>query len=304
MNKAGVTAVRSVDLAVADLNAARDFFTRVWGLKITATQNGIAYLRASGSEFHALSLRQAKGTELVRVVLQAPDRQAADQLYQQVRDSGRATDGPPRSLASPGGGYGFGFQDPEGRNYAILSDIADYSAAQIEKDTPTRLSHVNLNCRDNDATFRFYTDVLGFRLSDQTRHFRFIRCGADHHTIVLGFNDNCFLNHIAFELPDLDSVMRGIGRMRDHGHAVEWGPGRHGPGNNVFAYFCGPEEVPIEYTGEMQQVDESHVVRMPQDWTWPPGRLDHWGITPGPSARVKNAQSHFAFSQDGYRLEP
>jgi catechol 2,3-dioxygenase len=71
----------------------------------------------------------------------------------------------------------------------------------------------------------------------------------------------------------------------------------------VFAYFCGPEEVPIEYTGEMQQVDDSYRVGAPADWTWPPGRLDHWGITPGPSARVKAAQRRFAFSADGYCLE-
>ncbi len=174
---------------------------------------------------------------------------------------------------------------------------------QPQADRPTKLSHVNLNCRDNDATFGFLRDVLGFKLSDQTRQFRFIRCNADHHSLVLGFNDNANLNHIAFEMPDLDSVMRGIGRMRDHGYPVEWGPGRHGPGNNVFAYFCGPGELPVEYTGEMQQVDDSYKVGMPQDWTWPPGRLDHWGITPGPSARVKAAQAFFRFTRDGYRLE-
>jgi hypothetical protein len=97
--------------------------------------------------------------------------------------------------------------------------------------------------------------------------------------------------------------MRGIGRMRDHGYGVEWGPGRHGPGNNVFAYFCGPDELPLEYTAEMQQVDDSHRVRMPEDWTWPPGRVDHWGLMPGPSPRVKHAQSLISFTDDGYRLD-
>jgi catechol 2,3-dioxygenase len=35
------------------------------------------------------------------------------------------------------------------------------------------------------------------------------------------------LNHVVFEMPDSDSVMRGIGRMKDSGYPVEWGPGRH-----------------------------------------------------------------------------
>lgn len=303
MPPAGVTAVRSVDLAVADLDRAQNFFTRVWGLEKVAAQDDVAYFRAGGPHFHALSLRNSSGTALVRIALQANDRAATDQLYDQVRQSEQKVDGPPRRLSTPGGGYGFGFQDADGRNFAIVSGVADHSERMPGADRPTRLSHVNLNCRDNDATFRFMTAVLGFRLSDHTPGFRFLSCSSDHHALVLGFNDNCLLNHIAFEMPDLDSVMRGIGRMRDHGYAVQWGPGRHGAGNNVFAYFCGPEEVPIEYTAEMHQISDGHRVGTPSDWTWPHGRLDQWGITPGPSTRVKDAQRHFAFSTGGYRLD-
>jgi catechol-2,3-dioxygenase len=305
LNRASVTALRSVDLAVRDLAPARAFFADVWHLQEVASADGIVYLRGTGPCFHVLSLRAATEAEagLVRVVMQADDRRAVGLLFEQVTRSGMATDGPPRPLHTPGGGYGFGFQDPEGRNLSIVCDMADHSDAAPQADRPTKLSHVNLNCRDSDATFGFFRDVLGFRLSDQTRQFRFIRCNADHHSLVLGFNDNANLNHIAFEMPDLDSVMRGIGRMRDHGYVVEWGPGRHGPGNNVFAYFCGPGEIPVEYTCEMQQVDDSYKVGMPQDWTWPPGRLDHWGITPGPSARVKAAQALFRFTANGYKLE-
>lgn len=299
-----VNALRSVDLALANLAAARDFFTRVWQLEETARQDGVIYLRASGSHFYVLSLREGTGTAVVRIVLQAPSGAAVDQLFERVQQYGSQVDGTPRRLSSPGGGYGFGFRDPEGHNFALVCDVADHVPLRASSDRPTRLSHVNLNCRDNDAAFEFMTSVLGFRLSDHTRQFRFIRCGRDHHALVLGFNDNCFLNHIAFEMPDLDSVMRGIGRMRDHGYSVEWGPGRHGPGNNAFAYFCGPEEVPLEYTAEMQRVDGTYRVGAPQDWIWPPGRLDQWGITAGPSARVKDAQRRFAFLPDGYKLEP
>lgn len=305
MNRASVTALRSVDLAVQDLAAARSFFIDVWHLEEVASDGGIVYLRATGPCFHALSLRSAPAEQagLVRVAMQADDRRAVDALFEQVARTGMATDGAPRVLHTPGGGYGFGFKDPEGRNLAVVCGVADHAAGAPQADRPAKLSHVNLNCRDNDTTFGFFRDALGFRLSDQTRQFRFIRCNADHHSLVLGFNDNANLNHIAFEMPDLDSVMRGIGRMRDHGYPVEWGPGRHGPGNNVFAYFCGPGELPIEYTGEMMQVDETYRVGMPENWTWPPGRLDHWGITPGPSARVKKAQAFFQFTADGYRLD-
>lgn len=305
MSQAAVTAVRAVDLAVADLAAARAFFTDVWNLRVVAEEGGICYLRAGGPAFHSLSLRAAKDGQsaLLRVVLEATDRAAVDRLYAQVSREGVAFDGNPRVLGTPGGGYGFGCKDPEGRNYAIVCDTRAHAPAH-GPEIPTKLSHVNLNCRDNDASFGFLSRALGFKLSDETRHFRFIRCNADHHSLVLGFNDNANLNHIAFEMPDLDAVMRGVGRMRDHNYPVEWGPGRHGPGNNVFAYFCGPGELPLEYTGEMQQVaPDFQPSKRPQDWTWPPGRLDHWGLTPGPSERVKAAQARFQFSAGGYRLD-
>ena len=65
------------------------------------------------------------------------------------------------------------------------------------------------------------------------------------------------LNHIAFVMPDLDAVMRGAGRMSDAGWPIEWGVGRHGPGNNVFSYFVGPDDFVIEYTADVLQVDDA-----------------------------------------------
>lgn len=302
MSRARVAAVRSVDVAVTNLDVARTFFTEAWNLEVVAEEREAVYLRASGPFFHVLSLHTGPQTGLIRVVFGADNRKTTDEIYEQVRSAGQPTDGAPRPLNGPGGGYGFGFKDPEGRNFAVVCEVADHTDRGRLPDLPTKISHVNLNCRDNDATFNFFAMALGFKLSDQTRQFRFIRCNSDHHSVVLGFNNDIMLNHIAFEMPDLDSVMRGIGRMRDHGHGVEWGPGRHGPGNNAFAYFCGPEELPLEYTTEMEQVDDSHRMRAPEEWTWPAGRLDHWGITPGPSARVKRAQAFYGFLENGYRL--
>ena len=151
--------------------------------------------------------------------------------------------------------------------------------------------------------FACYRDALGFTLTDTTQRLRFLSCNADHHSMVLGFTGGPTLNHIAFEMPDLESVMRGAGRMRDDGRAIEWGPGRHGPGNNVFCYFLGPEDMPVELTAEMQQVDATHRAKTPEEWTWAPGRLDYWGISAGPSARMDAAGLRLRFTDDGWRLD-
>jgi Glyoxalase/Bleomycin resistance protein/Dioxygenase superfamily len=137
--------------------------------------------------------------------------------------------------------------------------------------------------------------VLDFKLSDRTRIMDFIRCNRDHHNLSFAKGSAATLNHIAFHMPSLESVMKGAGRLRDAGYPIEWGVGRHGPGNNVFAYFVAPGDVVVEYTAEVEQVDDSYKTGYPDDWTWPPGRIDHWGISPPPSPRLKEAQAKIGF---------
>ena len=104
MSQACVTAVRSVDIAVLDLDKAQEFFTRIWGLEKAAVQDGVTYLRATGPHFYALSLRQASETAVLRVVLGAQSRGAIDELFDRIQQRGSQTDGVPRRLPSAGGG--------------------------------------------------------------------------------------------------------------------------------------------------------------------------------------------------------
>jgi catechol 2,3-dioxygenase len=238
-----------------------------------------------------------------RIVFDAADRAAVDALHGQVVAHGLPTVEAPAPLRQPHGVYGFGFKDPEGRNTAIVCGVLDHADTADKPDRPRKLSHVNINAGDSEATFLCYRDALGFRLTDTTRRLRFLSCNRDHHSMVLGFAGGPTLNHIAFEMPDLDAVMRGAGRMREDGRGIEWGPGRHGPGHNVFCYFLGPEDVPIELTAEMQQVDDSYRAGTPDDWKWPPGRLDHWGISAAPSPRMEEAGLRIHFTADGWRLD-
>ena len=52
----------------------------------------------------------------------------------------------------------------------------------------------------------------------------------------------------------------------------------------------------IEYTAEVEQIDDGYRVGAPEDWTWPPGRVDQWGISLPPSARLKQAQREVLFA--------
>ena len=84
--------------------------------------------------------------------------------------------------------------------------------------------------------------------------------------------------------------------MIDAGFPLAWGVGRHGPGDNVFAYFIDPFGIVIEYTAEVEQVGDDHVARGPSHWTWPPGRTDQWGIAPPKPEATKKAQLAIRFA--------
>ncbi len=255
MSPAHVRALRSVDIGLADPDAGAGFFEKVWNLVPVAVLDGAHYLRGSGAFHHILSIHRTAKPCVIRMTFDAADRETVDALHTQVKAHGLTTIDPPTPLRPPHGVYGFGFKDPENRNVAVVCGVDDHADAKDQPDRPRKLSHINLNADASDATIACLREALGFTLTDTTKRLRFLSCNSDHHSVVVGFSGGPTLNHLAFEMLDIDATMRGAGRMRDAGHAIEWGPGRHGAGNNVFCYFLGPEDFPIEYTSEMQQID-------------------------------------------------
>lgn len=296
MNPLLVSGLRSVEIGVPDMVAAEKFYTEVWLLAVAARTTSTVYLRGTGAAHHLLSLTQTERPELLAVTLHSPARKEVDALARSVPAHGGRILRAPGAIDEPGGGYGITFMDPQGRILRAVCEDARHADAAIVRDRPERLAHVVLNSHDTPAAQAFYENALGFRLADRTRIMAFMRCCPDHHSIALADADNDCLNHIAFMMPDLDSVMRGGGRLKEAGHAIHWGPGRHGPGNNLFNYFLGPSGFAIEYTAEVEQVDDSYRAGSPEDWKWPPGRIDHWGIGTGPSAELKAAQRKIPFA--------
>lgn len=292
-----VSGLRSVALNVPDLALAEDFYTRVWRLNVVAREPQAIYLRGTGQDHHVLALHLQPGpAQLRHVTLRTRSLEALDAIAEAALKAGGGVVQSKVVLNTPGGGTGMTIADPDGRLFQLVYGDEQHTDASVQPDAPIRLAHVVLNSHDVESTRAFMESVFDFSLADRTRIMAFLRCNSDHHSIALGDTDNDALNHIAFLVADVDSVMRGGGRMKDAGYSTEWGPGRHGPGNNVFNYFIGPFDVVVEYTADVQQVDDSYLARQPADWTWPPGRVDQWGISLAPSAILKQAQRAVLFA--------
>jgi len=295
-----INGLRGVDLGVPDVAAHVRFYTDVWRLSIAAERNGTVYLRGTGAYHHILALHPRKQPGLLCINLAAANRSAVDSLHARVKMAGASQCDAPALMSEPGGGYGFSFADPEGRVLRVIADDARHADARSLPDRPEKITHLVLNTPRQEEAAAFWVKALGFEVSDRSL-LTFIRCNDDHHNIAFHPGDTSTLHHIAFEMDGIDSVMRGAGRMRDAGHPIEWGLGRHGPGNNVFAYFVGPDDFVIEYTAEIEKVDAGYRVREPKDWAYPPGHSDLWGATPPPSERMKAAQKKIGFAAGPFR---
>jgi len=288
-----VTGVRSVELGVRDLRQSADFYSKVWSLEEIASEADTIHFRATGAEHHVLTIHERKKPALLAVHFAAPDRAAVDALCAKAKGYGVEVEGNPAPLpAGAGAGYGFRFKTPDGLPMSISSDIARHADVALALSRPTKISHVVLNSARVDDQVPFFADVLGFRLSDSTHLMEFLRCSADHHSIAIFRNNGPSLNHVAYELPNIDGLMRGTGRVQQSGFEIGWGIGRHGPGSNVFSYFIEPNGFVAEYTTELDQIDEAtHVPMNPDYWDKVMPMPDRWGTAGAPSNRMRAAMS-------------
>jgi catechol 2,3-dioxygenase-like lactoylglutathione lyase family enzyme len=293
MSDCKITALRSIELGVTDLERATRFYCGVWGLRQVSSEDDARYFRANSDEHHAVCVKKTDVAQLIGFTLAAANIAAVDALYEQAGKFGATVLAKPQQLpAAAGGGYGVTLQGPENLRVTVSSDVARSDVSESDPSRPDKLTHVVLNSADVPAQMKFFLDLLGFRLSDSTDRMEFIRCGADHHTIALAHGDGLSLNHAAFEMQDIDGLMYGAGRLIENGYNVEWGLGRHGPGNNVFSYFIDPDGFVVEYTTGMEQIDEnSYTSKDAQYWSSFPKRPCRWGVARKPSERLMAAMS-------------
>lgn len=277
-----VTEIRYVGYGVTDYEAEKAFYEDVWGLDPVASDDGMAWFKAQGhDEHHVVRLRKADENRIDVIAMAAESRADVDALCEQVRASGARIVSEPHDLTTPGGGYGFRFFSPDGLQMEISSDVERGSKREIGRwdGVPVKISHIVLHSPDHHALMTFFTDVLGFKVSDWLGDFMgFLRCNDAHHRFAILPGPPC-LNHVAYDMEGVDGMMRGAHRLKVKGIHIGWGPGRHTAGNNAFSYFVTPAGFVTEYTADLEVVDfETHA---PTVYTPAPLVMDQWGIGVG-----------------------
>ena len=142
---------------------------------------------------------------------------------------------------------------------------------------PRKLGHVLYTSPDFEASIRFLTDVLGFKISDTSAGMIvFLRCSTDHHNVGLINAPVPFFHHSSWQVNDLDEIGQGAQALL----AVDptrdvWGLGRHFLGSNLFWYFRDPAGNFAEYYADLDQIPEDAEWDA-RDWA-PDKSLYAWG---------------------------
>jgi catechol 2,3-dioxygenase-like lactoylglutathione lyase family enzyme len=287
-----ITHLRRIAISATDPETLLPFYEQTWGLQVVSRgEGGEIRLRAKGAEHHVLTLIPGAGHTLEGIGLGAGSAADVDELATRLLTRGvEIVHGPGLMPEDQGGGYGVVFLDPEGRRVDVSAEVAEWPLLDVAAG-PDRLSHIVLNSTAMAESVAFYTDMLGFQISDSYENdlMIFLRCNELHHCIVLAPGEWTSLNHVAFEVATSDEVMKSLGRMRKSGFDTIWGPGRHGPGGNVFAYFQDPVGNVIEYTAELLEVDDTWE---PQVWARTPENADVWGTSGGITPDVISAMAN------------
>lgn len=279
---ARVSEIRYIGYAVPDFEAERRFYAEVWGLEPVASDDGMAYFAAPGAaEHHVVRVRQSDEQRIDVIAWAAENRADVDAIFAQAQAAGAKVIAEPHELTSPGGGYGARFFDLDGHTLEISADVETHEPRTLARGdaVPVKISHVVMHSPDHRAAVAWYESVLGFRVSDWLGDFMcFMRCNAWHHRLAFLPGPPC-LNHVAYDMLTIDDMMRGISRLKKNDVDIKWGPGRHTAGNNTFSYFTTPASNVVEYTSELDEVDDDHHVSTVHVPT--PDVMDQWGTGVG-----------------------
>jgi catechol-2,3-dioxygenase len=139
-----------------------------------------------------------------------------------------------------------------------------------------KIGHVVLNVQDVEHSTQFYTQVLGFQISDVYPEemvpggMVFLRCNSDHHGIALVGStnapaENVELNHIAFEVATLDEVLRARDHLRRHGVKIDF-EGRRRAGCQLAVEFRDPDNHRLEIYWGIDQIGSDGAVRPTAEW--------------------------------------
>jgi catechol-2,3-dioxygenase len=275
VNKLGYVAFET-----PDVDRLIDYYTSVLDLTLVEKSPEVAFLTI-GFDHHCVVITRgdtARGRTAVGYEIAEP----LDDAVQRLRDAGHEVER--RSDIGPGTPDVLVLAEPVTGMPLHLMTAQEPSGVWPTALRPTKLGHISAYTPELEPVEKFYREVLGFRWSDRVEDFFvFLRCGPDHHSANF-LTSTTFegIHHIAYEFRDPGHLITMVDHLSKNGYRLDWGPGRHGPGHNLFTYHKDPDGHSVELFTEIDLMqDEARGYWEPRPWheTFPVYPKT-WEVTP------------------------
>ena len=171
----------------------------------------------------------------------------------------------------------FSLQDPD--NNLICFGIQKKENNFFTKGVYAPLQHLTFASKDVDKFQNFYQRKLGFQVTDRVVKSTgelatcFTTSNHEHHTIACFKSSQNGMDHHSYEAGEWNNIKTWCDHFAQNNVKLMWGPGRHGPGNNLFVFIEDIDGNWIEISAELETV----IGRPPKNWPQEERTLNLWG---------------------------
>jgi catechol 2,3-dioxygenase len=258
-----------VELLSPEPDETLSFCTEVFGLTEVARDERSVYLRCWGDLlFHSLEVTEAPEAGLGHIAWRTGGPEQLERAVAALEKSGL---GAGWADARLGHGPAYRYRGPGGHLQEVFWEVDSYVASPGSQSAfparpqahswrgvaPRQLDHVTVMTRDPYGDSEWYRDTLGYRFMEYTvldDHpdlvvFSMVTTNEKSHDLglVVDMSETTGrLHHLAFWVDAVEDVLRAADLLMDSGIHMEFGPGRHGMGEQTYLYFREPAGLRFE----------------------------------------------------------
>lgn len=260
-----------IHLHSPDPEALANWYGRIIRMDVQPLSDGL-WLTTGPARQVLFSIGKAR--TLAHAGFAVRDAESLKQLRDRAEQMGVPTACAQTPLFEPGGFY---VTDPDGNQIHFGLSLPRPTDTTNSLHGP--IQHLTLATLDVMAIEDFYAGKLGFGVSDRVvnEHGKvmtsFMRANQEHHNLACFHQHRRGVDHHSYEAGEWNTIRDWADHLAAEAIQLFWGPGRHGPGNNLFVFIKDPDENWIEISAELEVVHDRPV----KTWPHEERTLNLWG---------------------------
>lgn len=262
-----------VRLAVREPQPAAAFATDILGLQPVPDKQALLF--RSDDRYHTLSLISATNSSSIGIELSG--EAVLERVEHALRNDGfTARRGSPDECKQRFVRDALIVQDASGNEIDLVLRPTQSGRRYFpSRDAGiTGLEGVGLRSVKPKDDQKFWTSILGARISDWAGDVTYVRVDQKHHRIALYPSDRPGILYISYGVESLDAIMQGHYFVQERQIKILHGPGREPASGQIFLRFEGPEGYVFSYTHGIKDTEPDH---RPRQFSAHPSSLCEWG---------------------------